>query len=406
MDTITHGIVGALIGKAFFADIPPPEVPSPSWPEPRRTASRVAIGAATMGAIFFDIDVFAGPLANNGLAMLTWHRSITHSVVLLPLWAVALALLSSAVTRRLRWSSPSFAVFVSIYAVTMASHVFLDLITSFGTMVWSPLDDARPAWDWVFIIDLTLTSAALVPQLAAWAFRHPRGAARRAFTLWALLAAAAFALGPLIRPLDVPYSTRTALGAALVFGAFLLVPLWRGSGVRAGRTKWCRAGIALVAGYLVFTGGMHHMALARVREFAAQSSIPAENVAALPLPPSAAGWAGMISTSTGIYRLPFNLLDGKPVRHQFFANSRPNRDIAEARARPDVQTFLWFARFPLFRYFERDGQHILQISDLRFYRPRQPTGEARSSNPPSNFTFQVVFASDGRVVSSGPLQSN
>ncbi len=65
MDTITHGIVGALIGKTFFAeDVSPAAF---SWREPLRTTGRVAILSATIGAIFPDIDVFAGPLAVTAL---------------------------------------------------------------------------------------------------------------------------------------------------------------------------------------------------------------------------------------------------------------------------------------------------------------------------------------------------
>ncbi len=107
MDTITHGIVGALIGKAFFAG-EASRAPF-SWSEPPKTAGRVAILACTIGAIFPDIDVLAGPLAHNSLAMMTWHRSITHSVVMLPVWALLLAGLTWFLARRVRWPAPNSA---------------------------------------------------------------------------------------------------------------------------------------------------------------------------------------------------------------------------------------------------------------------------------------------------------
>jgi membrane-bound metal-dependent hydrolase YbcI (DUF457 family) len=402
MDTITHGIVGALIGKAFFAGDAAPN--APSWREASRDFGRVAIVSATLGAIFPDIDVFAGPLAHNSLAMITWHRSITHSLVMLPVWAVLLALFTAAVARRWRWPAPPLTTLILIYAVALASHIFLDLITNFGTMIWSPLDYTRPAWDWLFIIDLLLTSAALVPQLAAWAYSRPQRAPHRAIALWVLLTVAAAAIGPLVRAVGVPYSIDTVFIMGLFFALFLVLPLRRGAGLRMGRAKWCRVGVALVALYLAFAGGMHQTALSRVRQFAADSHIDATNIAALPQPPSPARWVGMIATAKGLYVVQFDILGNEPVKIQFFADAAPNRYIAGARALPDVQKFLWFARFPVFRYLELDDQRLVQIGDLRFYGPGRPIVSRPGAPPVFGFTFQVVFDADGHVVSDGMLR--
>jgi membrane-bound metal-dependent hydrolase YbcI (DUF457 family) len=402
MDTITHGIVGALIGKAFFADDVAPN--APSWREAPRTAGRVAILSATLGAMFPDIDVFAGPLAHNSLAMITWHRSITHSLVMLPVWAVLLALLTGASARFWRWPAPPLTTLILIYAVALASHIFLDLITNFGTMIWSPLDYTRPAWDWLFIIDLLLTSAALVPQLAAWAYRRPERALYRAVALWVLLTGTAWAIGPLVRAAGVPYSTDAVLIMGLFFALFLVMPLRRGAGLRMGRVKWCRIGIALVALYLAFAGGMHQMALTKVKEFAADSHIDATTIAALPQPPSAARWVGMLATATGLYLVQFDVLGNEPVKIQFFPDPASNRYIADARTLPDVQKFLWFARFPVFRYLELGNERVVEISDLRFFGPGRPIVQRNGLPPAFGFTFQVVFDADGHVVSDGMLQ--
>ena len=100
MDTITHGIIGALIGKAFFADNSPAVK---SWREPPKTVGRAAICASTLGAVFPDIDTLAGPIAHNSLAIMTWHRGITHSILLLPAWAIGLALLTRWLCAHSRW---------------------------------------------------------------------------------------------------------------------------------------------------------------------------------------------------------------------------------------------------------------------------------------------------------------
>jgi membrane-bound metal-dependent hydrolase YbcI (DUF457 family) len=162
MDTITHGIVGALAGKALFAgrDIPAGFAGSGESRALSSPTARAAIVACTLGAMFPDTDIFAGLLAHNPLAIMEWHRNITHSAVMLPLWALLLTTASIPLARLLNWKSPPFPSLFAIYAVGIGTHIFLDLVTNFGTMVWSPLRYSRPAWDWVFILDLTLAARA------------------------------------------------------------------------------------------------------------------------------------------------------------------------------------------------------------------------------------------------------
>jgi hypothetical protein len=102
MDTITHGIVGALVGKALFAGRDIPAVSSSKSGESNALSSpsaRAAIVACTIGSTFPDIDIFAGPLAHNPLAIMEWHRNITHSALILPIWALLLAALSLPLAR-------------------------------------------------------------------------------------------------------------------------------------------------------------------------------------------------------------------------------------------------------------------------------------------------------------------
>ena len=402
MDTITHGIVGALIGKAFFAG-EPSRAPF-SWREPPRTGDRVAVLSCTAGAMFPDIDVFAGPLAHNNLAIMTWHRSITHSVVLLPVWALAVATLTWWMARRARWPVPEFSDLLAICLLAIGSHIFLDLVTSFGTMVWSPVNYSRAAWDLVFIVDLTFTALALMPQLAAWAFRPLKDAWKRAVALWALFSAIGFGIGPLLRPLDIPFSTAASFFVAGALGCFFLLPLRHGSGSRAGRVKWCRIGVVLTAAYLSFCAVMHRSAFQHVSEFATQARLNVQNIAAIPLPPSPARWAGLIETPDGIFRIQFAQLGDEPFHIEFFPQPPPNPYIAAARGLREVQTCLWFARFPLFKFFQRDGKPVVEISDMRFYGQRRPARTPGDVDPPPNFTFEVVFAPDGRILSHGRLR--
>src|SRR6202158_3956321 len=186
LDTITHGIVGALAGKAFFAgrDVPAGSLENASLRSESASIARAAITACTLGAMFPDIDVFAGSIARNPLATLEWHRNITHSLVMLPIWALLLAGMSLPLARWVGWKPPSFAKLAVIYGFGLASHVFLDVVTNFGTMVWSPLNYSRVAWDWLFIVDLGFSGMALLAQLVAWCYRETVKFAWRGGLVW------------------------------------------------------------------------------------------------------------------------------------------------------------------------------------------------------------------------------
>ncbi len=145
---------------------------------------------------------------------------------------------------------------------------------------------------------------------------------------------------------------------------------------------------------------MHHTALQRVTEFANEQRLPYQSIAALPLPPSAARWAGLITTSEGVYRVEFSQFGGDPVQIQYFNQPQPDRYLAAARELPAMQKFLWFARFPVARVFERDGQPVVQITDLRFYGNRpQAVGPGGNAAFDGGFTYEVVFDQNGRTVS-------
>ncbi len=323
---------------------------------------------------------------------------------MLPVWAVTLAALSWWVARGARWRVPEFTDLSAIYLLAIGSHIFLDVLTNFGTMVWSPLNYSRMAWDWIFIVDLTFTSLALMPQLAAWAFRPLKNSWKRALPLWAAFSAAGFAIGPLVRPLDIPFPTGASFVIAGALGCFFVLPLRHGSGSRAGRVKWCRIGVVLTVTYLSFAAALHHSAFQRVAEFATQGHLNVQNLAALPLPPSLARWAGLIETPDGIYRIQFTQFGDEPFHIDFFRQPPANQYIASARGLDEVQTFLRFARFPLFKFLERDGKPVVDISDVRFYGQRRPAALHGDIQQAPNFTVEVVFAPDGSILSHGRLR--
>ena len=325
MDTITHGIVGALAGKALFAGRTFP----PALPAKRRgralssPTARAAIVACTLGSMFPDIDIFAGPLAHNPLAIMEWHRNITHSAVMLPLWALLLAAVSIPLARLLKWKSPPFLTLFAIYAVGIATHIFLDLVTNFGTMVWSPLRYSRPAWDWVFILDLTLTSIALVPQFAAWCYREPGQFWRRADER----------LGRAHRRSIRSLSIRVHLGIRISDrGCRCRERHFRGRDFPAGRSgrrfpvdagKLVPRGPGVLCAYIGLAAAAHHKALADVKRFAdAQALASGEpGGASSAADADALGWARQHS--------------GGRVAHHFSRARRRRREHATLYRRAD-----------------------------------------------------------------------
>lgn len=416
MDTITHGIVGALVGKALFAgrDIP---AGAASAGESRALSSptaRAAIVGCTLSAMFPDIDIFAGPLAHNPLAIMEWHRNITHSAILLPFWALLLTVVSLPIARWIKWKAPPFLTLFAIYAVGIGTHIFLDLATSFGTMVWSPLRYSRPTWDWVFILDLTLTAISLVPQFGAWCYRRPGQFWARAIFVWAMLAAGAIGAYLLAEASGYGFPVAVVGVVGAIFAVIIFAPAAGGAGFRWTRARWCRAGVAVLCSYIALAATAHHKALGDVEKFAAGQHLQVESLAALPLPPALTHWMGIVSTPEGVWRTTFHEPGGGVENTQLYLDAQSLPLVEKAMKLRDVQVYLWFARFPVWRVVHLEGNETaVEISDVRFFRaadpyvaahPKASRSFAGARSRRTGFTFEVVFDSQGSVVSHGPKE--
>lgn len=149
MDTLTHALSGALLARATAAKHAPPHS------TPRRVAAGFFAAAAP------DLDFVLG-LAGPVEYLLN-HRGVTHSVVLLPLWALALSWLLAKVLREPR----GWRALYGVAALSLAVHIAGDVITSFGTMVLAPFSDWRAGIGTTFIIDLWFTGIILAGLLAS-----------------------------------------------------------------------------------------------------------------------------------------------------------------------------------------------------------------------------------------------
>ena len=107
------------------------------------------------------------------VAYLLNHRGITHSLVALPLWALLLAWLAARLWRDPRGWRP----YVAITAMGVGIHIAGDLVTSYGTMIFAPLSDARFALGTTFIIDLYFSGIILLGLVASGWWRVSRAPA-------------------------------------------------------------------------------------------------------------------------------------------------------------------------------------------------------------------------------------
>ncbi|MGA7552183.1 MAG: metal-dependent hydrolase, partial [Candidatus Acidiferrales bacterium] len=197
MDTITHGIVGGLLGKGFFSE----------------RSGRVATFAAVAGAMFPDTDVVEEIFSRDPLAIVRYHRGITHSFLALPFFAAILTWITRAGFGVLKKKfkglsdieSPSWGILFVIYAIAIASHIILDAMTSFGTRIWDPLSQERVAWDLLFIIDFGFTAIALLPQVVAWIYADRAKARTRALAMWVLFTLAAFIVWKIADAVGFPF---------------------------------------------------------------------------------------------------------------------------------------------------------------------------------------------------------
>lgn len=393
MDPVTHGIAGALIGKGFFSK-------RPSSTKRSSSAARIAIFAATLGAVFPDVDVFVVALSHDPLAIARYHRGFTHSFVGLPIFAAALAWLTRAGvewyakrTHRDDLDCPSFSMLFLIYAAGIASHIILDGFTSFGTRMLNPFSKDRVAWDFLFIIDFVFTALILLPQIAAWVHHRREGSLSRAAKAWGFCTVLTLGAWSLARAAAFPFSFSIVIVAAAIFAALFFLPAHNGWGTRVSRATWCRTGFYVACAYIIVCGFAHHAALSRVRAFASGHHIAVEKIGAMPLPPSLLDWNGLILTRDGVYQSDFSLRHSAAPSFRFVADSPPNRFTREAAQLEPVRTYLWFARFPVMRFMTASNQNFVEYADPRFFEG--------ASRRPMPFTFAVAFDSHGKMLHYG-----
>ena len=319
MDTLTHALSGALIARAT--------APARQTAETLPVGRRMLVGFFV--AAFPDTDVVASWI--SPLSYLYHHRGITHSLLLLPLWAFLIAFVCALLWRR----RPSWRAYVGVAAWGVGAHIAGDVITSFGTMIFAPVSDARYGIGTTFIIDLWFTGIILA-GLAACAF-------------------------------------------------------WRGSRAPAV------IGVAVLAGYVGFQALLKHQAIDFGEAYAKSSGVAGAMVTAQARPVSPFNWTVVVADPDGYRYAHVNLrrreiprepgpdagfiarLDAayRPLGEAQwqsaprYGNAPDETALArEAYAQPAFEFFRWFAMYPAVVKVEKGGADACAwFHDLRFMTP-------------------------------------
>ena len=371
MDPLTTGLGGALLAKAL--------------PDGYRGPSGVL--AVTVASVVSDADILSGFFNNDLMSSFTSHRAFTHSLAGVVVMAPLLALAFWRFSR-----DKNYPRLLALAALGLLWHIFTDLATSWGTMVFYPFSRDRLAWDLLFIIDFTFTAVLLLPHLVAWTYRDPRRSLLRGGVFWTGLTIFTALVIHLASPFfSVAFNWRLFALLSAVLAALFLAPALRGWGFRQDRAVFCRIGVAALVIYLSTCAVSHFLAVQQVKELVREKNLTVETLAALPQPLSPFRWSGLVLTPDGVYQGWFNVLDSDPPAFRFFPGAR-NDYVTRAQKLPEVQTYLWFARFPVARYRNDGDRHMVEYTDLRF--------RTRSRRAPP-FTFRVTLNGNGDVLTRG-----
>lgn len=313
MDTLTHALLGAAIGKVLFG---------------RKLGGRAAV-VGVVAAELPDLDFFihsaADPLLNVEL-----HRHFTHSFAFSPLIALAAAL---PCFFRAAFKEQRLALFLCGLAGCW-SHILLDACTSYGTQFLVPFSRQRFGWNFISIIDPVFTGLLLVGLLAnAFAVRrrnqteaNPTGSGQ-------------------------PPASRQNLPAL------------------ASTSRWVWVGLSFAAGYMTLGAVQKARAHAAQVELARTRGHTMERTEAMPTMANQLVWRSFYLHGGRIYsdRLRIPWLGAATVREGASLPLMTRRDLTPAEAERDGR-FRSFERFAWFSdgWLARAPSDPAVIGDMRY----------------------------------------
>lgn len=282
MDTITHGLIGTLGSRTGFS----------------QKSGRIATIAFLIGAIFPDLDIVVTLVGPD--FSLRYHRGITHSLIAAPFFAIFLAALIYRFTSFKNFVALALMVVLGIY-----SHIFFDLITSYGTVLFDPLSMKRYSLNLVFILDPFISFAVLLGLIFCWKKKD--------------------------KSLAISISVFTFLALYLILCICLKI---------TNEEK--------IAGFVT------------------DEAIIVKKSTVYPRPLAPFYWMGVIETEDVFYRLDLSIFRKDPIGFDKIAKTNDNPFIDLANNLKVASLYKWFADYPIAEYEQISGEHIVKFYDLRF----------------------------------------
>ena len=317
MDTLTHALSGALLARAT----------APKDAPPRSLPRRLAAGFFACAAPDLDFVVsFVGPVE-----YLANHRGVTHSLVLLPLWALLFSWVLAKILREPR----GWRALYGVTAMGLALHIAGDVITSYGTMVLAPFSNWRSQIGTTFIIDLWFSGIILAGLAASAVLYRSR---------WPAVAASAV----LVVYVGFQYLQREK---ALDFGERYA----RGQGI-AGATVAVHPRPVSPFNWTVFVSDAeaHRLAHVNLAREERRAYRPGD---------------GFIAMLDSVYEPPASARWETRTR---FGEGAARELSQEAWSSPAMAVYRWFADQPAFDGMST-GSTCVWFIDLRFYTPGRAT---------------------------------
>ncbi|MEK8132866.1 metal-dependent hydrolase [Paenibacillus filicis] len=165
MDTITH----TLFGLALYGAVNKERL--------SRKEKQALFFTAVAGSQIPDIDVISSWWDTAGRYQM-WHRGLTHSIFLVPVWGALIALIV-----RWIWGTKGW-LFAGLGTLAVFIHDTSDLFNAWGTGYLEPFSTVRITYGTVPIVDLTFW----VIMLAGWLWARSRkkryGDGRRSYRIY------------------------------------------------------------------------------------------------------------------------------------------------------------------------------------------------------------------------------
>jgi len=341
MDSITHALTGAVIAKSF---------------DDKKIGNWGFIEGIAMG-YFPDADFVLGLF--NPQFYIQYHRDFTHSLILIPFYAIISSWLFMKISRRNHFWS-----FYKIALTALLSHVILDLFTSFGTMIFSPFSEKRFSWDLLFIIDLIFSGIILLAFILSIFFKERSKWICRG----SIISISLYVLFCFIqhgKAIEAGDAFSKNLKEDVIQIASLPQPL--------SPFRWANYIETKEKVYLGFID-------LRKRDI---FNPPQEEL--------------ILSGRTFFERLKVLshlYLPSDKVKYQSWPKLKDSPWVKKALSTEGIRFYYWFARFPVVKSIDSsNGRHRVEFMDLRFFM----------SNLRMPFVYYVEFDETGRILSEGFL---